>query len=161
MNKTLTKLKSQIINKAYRKGEFILSSGENTDYYIDMKEVTLDGPGNLIVGRAIYELIDKWGVDAVGGMELGSVPISTSVCIAFATNGKSVKNFVVRRETKRHGTGKKLEGDIGPNSKIVVVEDVITTGGSCKKAIDAVLETGAEVIGVITIVDREKGGAKM
>ncbi len=159
MNNTLSKLKEQIINKAYREGEFILASGKKSDYYIDMKEVTLDGQGSLIVGRAIYELIDDWGADAVGGMELGSVPISTAVCLIFAIENKEMKNFVVRKETKGHGTGKKLEGGIAQGSKVVIVEDVVSTGGSSQKAIDAVLESGAEVIGVVTIVDREMGGA--
>ncbi len=153
------KLLAAIKTKAYREGDFTLASGKKSDYYIDMKEVTLDAEGSLLVGEVIFEKIKDWGVSEVGGMELGSVPISTAVSVVSAQKGASLGNFIVRKESKGHGTGKKIEGKIGPGVKVVVVEDVVSTGGSSMKAIAAIEEAGAEVVCVVAIVDREMGGA--
>ena len=153
------KLLAAIKEKAYREGDFTLASGKKSDYYIDMKEVTLDAEGSLLVGEAIFEKIKGWGVSEVGGMELGSVPISTAISVVSAQKGAPLGNFIVRKESKGHGTGKKIEGKIGPGVKVVVVEDVVSTGGSSMKAIAAIEEAGAEIAGVVTIVDREMGGA--
>lgn len=149
-----------IRKKAYREGEFTLASGKKSDYYIDMKEVTLDAGGNLLVGRIIFDVIKEWGAEAVGGMELGSVPISTAVSLVSAIEGAPVANFIVRKQAKGHGAGKRIEGKIGRGSKVVVVEDVVSTGGSSLSAIDALREVGADIVGVISIVDREMGGAE-
>lgn len=152
------KLLKAIREKAYREGDFTLASGKKSDYYIDMKEITLTAEGSLLIGRLIFDMIKNWGVTAVGGMELGSVPISTAVCLISAQEGAPLNNFIARKETKGHGTGKRIEGAIGPGVKVAVVEDVVSTGGSSIKAIDAVVESGAQVLGLITIVDREMGG---
>lgn len=160
-NETREKLLKAVREKAYRTGDFTLASGKKSDYYIDCKEVTLDGEGSLLVGRAIFELIKEWDISAVGGMELGSVPISTAVSIVSAIEGAPIFNFIVRKEAKGHGTGKRLEGKIGPGDRVAVVEDVVSTGGSSLKAIDAIEEAGAVIVGLISIVDREMGGAEV
>lgn len=157
---TLTKLLEEVREKAYRTGEFTLASGKKSDYYIDMKEVTLDGAGSLLVGRAIYGVIKEWGVSAAGGMELGSVPISTAVCLVSALEGAPLANFIVRKEAKGHGTGKRLEGRVCAGDRVAVVEDVVSTGGSSVKAIEALREAGVEVAGVVSVVDRQMGGAE-
>ncbi len=159
-NDIRAKLLTAIRGKAYRTGEFTLASGKKSDYYIDCKEVTLDGEGSLLVGRAVFEIIKDWGVSAVGGMELGSVPISTAVSVVSALDGAPLSNFIVRKETKGHGTGKRLEGRVGSGDRVAIVEDVVSTGGSSLGAIDAVEEAGAKIAGLVAIVDREMGGAE-
>jgi len=158
---TKTQLLNAIRTKAYREGEFTLASGQRSDYYIDCKEVTLDAAGCFLVGRAIFEAIKDMDVVAVGGMELGSVPISTAVCVVAAIEGRPLKNFIVRKEIKSHGTGKRLEGAVSAGDRVVVVEDVVSTGGSSMKAIDALTDAGVVVAVVIAIVDREMGGAEV
>ncbi|MBF0292142.1 MAG: orotate phosphoribosyltransferase [Nitrospinae bacterium] len=155
---TRSKLTEEIRRKAYKEGDFTLASGLKSDYYIDMKEVILDAEGSLLVGRMIHETIRDWNVTAVGGLELGSVPISTAVCLVFALEGKPMSNFIVRKEAKAHGAKKKIEGAVGNASRVVIVEDVVSTGGSSIKAVEAVRETGAQIVGVVAIVDREMGG---
>ncbi len=159
-NETREKLLAAIREKAYREGDFTLASGQRSDYYVDCKEVTLDADGSLLVGRAIYGLIKDWGVSSAGGMAAGSVPISTAVSLVSALEGKPIANFFVRNQAKDHGTGKRVEGKIGQGAKVVIVEDVVSTGGSSLRAIDAVREAGAEIIGLVSIVDREMGGAE-
>jgi len=155
---TRMNLLEAIRDKAYRTGDFTLVSGGKSDYYIDLKELTLDATGCLLVGRAIYDRIRDMDVSAVGGMELGSVPISTSVCLVSALEGAPLNNFIVRKETKSHGTGKRLEGKVRPGDRVVVVEDVVSTGGSSMKAIEAIDLAGAYVEAVVAIVDRQMGG---
>ena len=147
-----------IREKAYKTGEFTLASGQKSDYYIDLKEITLDADGSLAVGRIIFERVKSWGADAVGGMELGSVPISTAVSVVSAMEKTGLDNFIVRKQAKGHGSGKRIEGKVGPGSRVVVVEDVVSTGGSSLEAVEVLREAGAEVVGVVSIVDREMGG---
>ena len=149
-----------IREKAYREGDFTLASGQKSDYYIDCKEVTLNAVGSHLIGQMIFEKIKTWGVTAVGGMELGSVPISTAVSVVSAIEGAPLANFIVRKETKGHGTGKQIEGSIGEGASVAVVEDVVSTGGSSVKAVDILREAGVNVVGVVSIVDREMGGVE-
>ncbi|MBI4667478.1 MAG: orotate phosphoribosyltransferase [Nitrospinae bacterium] len=160
VNDDRQELLAAIRTKAYRKGDFTLSSGLKSDYYIDMKEVTLDPEGSLLVGRVIFETVRGWGANAVGGMELGSVPISTAVSLVSAMEGAPLFNIIVRKEPKGHGTGRKIEGKIAAGTNVVVVEDVVSTGGSSLKAIDVILEAGARIAGVVSIVDRNMGGVE-
>ncbi|VAX25772.1 Orotate phosphoribosyltransferase [hydrothermal vent metagenome] len=152
------RLLSAIRKKAYREGDFTLASGKKSDYYIDMKEVTLGAQGSHLIGKEVFDLIKSWDVDAVGGMELGSVPISTAVSVVSAIEGAPLNNFIVRKEAKGHGTGKKIEGKVGEGTRVAIVEDVVSTGGSSIKAIDVLISAGIEIAGVATIVDREMGG---
>jgi len=155
---TAQKLLAAIREKAYREGDFTLASGQKSDYYIDCKEVTLDADGSLLVGRMIFEKIAKWNVTAVGGMELGSAPISTAVSLVSSLEGAPIANFIVRKDAKGHGTGKKIEGSIKAGDRVAVVEDVVSTGGSSIKAISTLREAGMDIAGVVSIVDREMGG---
>jgi len=158
MTETKDKLLHAIKTKAYREGDFTLASGQKSTYYIDCKEVTLDAVGSLLVGKMIFRTVRDWNATAVGGMELGSVPISTAVSVVSAIEGAPLANFIVRKQPKGHGTGKRLEGKVSAGTKVVVVEDVVSTGGSSLKAIEALREVGAEIVGLVSIVDREMGG---
>lgn len=158
MDNLRSKLLAAIRERAYREGDFTLASGQKSSYYIDCKEVTLDAEGSLLVGKMIFDTIKTWGAEAVGGMELGSVPISTAVSVVSAVEGAPLFNFIVRKEAKGHGTGKRLEGKVSAGTKVVVVEDVVSTGGSSIKAIEVLKGIGAHLAGVVSIVDREMGG---
>ncbi|MDH5509533.1 MAG: orotate phosphoribosyltransferase [Nitrospinota bacterium] len=161
MEDNIIKLLAAVRQRAYREGDFTLASGQKSTYYIDLKEVTLDGEGILLIGRAIYPVAELWGVEAVGGMELGSVPISTAVCMVAAMEGKNLRNVIVRKEAKGHGTQKMVEGSLSPGMKVAVVEDVVSTGGSSLRAVHSLREAGLEVTGVVAVVDRMMGGVEL
>ena len=146
--------------KAVRFGEFTLTSGRKSHYYIDAKQVTLDPRGARLIGEAILDLLEAtWGLpDAVGGMAVGADPITGAVVTMAGIRGKPVLGFLVRREAKGHGTQRFLEGPVVPGQKAVIVEDVITTGGSALAAASRAKEFGLNVVGVVGIIDRLEGG---
>lgn len=147
--------------KAVRKGKFILSSGKTSDYYLDGKQVTLDPQGLFLLGKAILSMLHGVQVDAIGGPTLGADPIAAAVALLSSQTGKPLKAFIVRKEEKKHGTQKKIEGpELSPGDRVVVVEDVITSGKSVKEAIEALEELKCRVVKIICLVDREEGAAK-
>ena len=161
MEDKIIKLLEAVRRRAYREGDFTLASGKKSTYYIDLKEVTLDGEGISLVGKALYPVVKSWGVDAVGGLELGAVPISTAVCMVAAMEGENLRNVIVRKEAKGHGTRKMVEGSLFPGMKVAVVEDVVSTGGSSLRAVRWLREAGLEVAGVVAVVDRLMGGSQL
>jgi len=147
--------------KAVRKGEHTLSSGGKSNYYIDGKQVTLDPQGILLVGKAILGMLHGVQVDAVGGPTLGADPIAAAVALLSSQTGKPLKAFIVRKEEKKHGTQKRIEGpELSPGSRVVMVEDVITSGISVLEAIHEVEKLKCRVVKVICLVDREEGADK-
>lgn len=157
-----TQLASLIKKLSYREGDFTLASGKKSSFYIDVKTSTLHPEGADLVGRlAVGLLLDqKIHVDGVGGMTLGADPIATAVSLAAFQRDLHWPAFIVRKEPKGHGTGKYIEGieNLPQGGRLVVVEDVVTTGGSSLQAIDRLKEAGFEIAAVLTIVDREQGG---
>jgi orotate phosphoribosyltransferase len=145
-------------DKAYREGDFVLSSGQHADFYIDAKQVTYDPEGATLVGRAVCQLLLDHGVEAVGGLTLGADSIATAVAIASYATATPIPAFVVRKEAKQHGLQKWIEGPDPSGRRVAIVDDVITTGGSVIQAIRRVQEIGCEVIVVVALVDREQGG---
>ena len=139
---------------AVKFGEFTLSSGKKSDFYVDCRKVTLHPQGAKLVGKIILEKIKDLKVDAVGGMTMGADPIIGAVI----TLG-DIPGFIVRKKAKEHGTGQKIEGLIEKGWKVLIVEDVATTGGSALQAIEAAEAAGATVVKVISVVDREEGAA--
>ena len=146
------KLKTLLKEKAVKIGEFTLASGKKSNFYIDCRKVTLDPLGAKLIGKIILEKIKNLNADAVGGLTLGADPIVGAVI----TLG-GIPGFIVRKREKEHGTKQKIEGLIELGWKVVIVEDVATTGSSALQAIQAVESIGATVIKVIAIVDREEG----
>jgi orotate phosphoribosyltransferase len=140
---------------AVKFGEFTLSSGKKSDFYVDCRKVTLHPQGAKLIGRIIIEKLKGLKVDAIGGLTLGADPITSAV----VTLGE-IPGFIVRKKAKEHGTQQKIEGLIEPGWKVVIVEDVATTGASTLQAIEAAKAAGAEVIKVISVVDREEGAAE-
>lgn len=155
------KLKQIILELSYEKRLVTLASGRQSDFYFDGKQTTLHSEGGWLVGKLFYEAIkDVDGVQAVGGITLGADPIATATSIAAFHEGKLLHAFIIRKEPKGHGTGQWLEGrkNLPPGTKVVIVEDVVTTGGSSMKAVNRAKEEGLDVLGIVALVDREEGG---
>jgi len=146
--------------KAVRKGKFTLSSGKTSNYYLDGKQITLDPQGLLLLGKVILSMLHGTQVEAVGGPTIGADPIAAAVSLLSSQTGKPLKAFIVRQEEKKHGTQRRIEGpELSPGDRVVVVEDVITSGKSVKEAIRAIEKLTCRVVKVICLVDREEGGA--
>lgn len=159
-------LKALLLEKSVRTGTFTLASGKESDLYIDCRVTGMDPRGARMIGKVgsalVSEKMAEMGVkcDSIGGMTLGADPISLAVGMASAelNEAEMLQVFTVRKEAKEHGRGKRIEGNFAPGQKIVVVDDVITTGGSTVKAIEAIREAGGEVVFAFVLVDREEGG---
>ncbi len=139
---------------------FKLASGVISDYYVDLRLTTLDAEGAALISEIVYAMLrGETDVDFVGGLEMGSVPIIASVC-ARSWCERPISGFVVRKEGKAHGTGKRIDGNFKPRSTVIILEDVTTKGGSVMQAVRAVRERGATIKKVITIVDRLEGATE-
>ena len=149
-----------LATRSARRGQFTLASGRTSTLYIDARLTTMSPDGLALIGPAGLAAIAEagWEADAVGGLTLGADPVSYAVSYASALAGRPVRAFTVRKEPKAHGTGKLIEGPFEMGDRVVVVEDVITTGGSALRAVDAVRAAGGQVLGVLALVDREEGG---
>ncbi len=163
---TVEELRAELLKlvneKAVRKGEHTLSSGKKSSYYIDGKQVTLDPQGLLLLGKVILAMLHGTQADAVGGPTLGADPIAAAVSLLSSQTGKPVRAFIVRKEEKKHGTQKCIEGpELKPGDRVVVVEDVITSGKSVMDAIGEIEKLKARVVKVICLVDREEGAEKL
>ena len=152
-----------IVRRAFRAASgsesFHLSSGGQSPFYIDCKQVSLDAEGAFLIGEAIFGRIKGLGAGGVGGMTLGADPIATAVSLVSHLHQQPIPAFIVRKEPKGHGLMRQVEGPIAPQAKVVVVEDVITTGGSTLRALAALSNEGYCVLKVIALVDRKEGGA--
>jgi orotate phosphoribosyltransferase len=155
------RLKKIIIELSYEKRNVVLASGRASDFYFDGKQTTLHPEGGYLTGKLFFESIkDVEGVEGVGGLTLGADPIATATSVVSFLEGKPIPGFIIRKEPKGHGTGAWLEGrkNLKPGARVVIVEDVVTSGGSSIKAIKRAEEEGLVVLGVVTLVDREEGG---
>ncbi|WP_026120741.1 orotate phosphoribosyltransferase [Nocardiopsis potens] len=143
-----------INDKAVVHGRVTLSSGQEADYYVDLRRVTLDGEAAPLVGRVMLEATADLEYDAVGGLTLGADPVAASMLHAAAASGRRLDAFVVRKAGKAHGLQRRIEGPDVAGRRVLAVEDTSTTGGSVLTAVEALREAGAEVVGVAVIVDR-------
>jgi orotate phosphoribosyltransferase len=143
-----------------KRGQFTLASGKQSTFYIDARLTTMSPQGLSTIGPLALSALKKlkWQVDAVGGLTLGADPIAYAISYASAPTDHPLRAFTVRKELKVHGTGKLLEGPFKQGDRVAVIEDVITTGGSAIRAIEAVNAAGGVVVGVLALVDREEGG---
>jgi orotate phosphoribosyltransferase len=153
MSTTRQELLEMLAHKSFRLGEFQLSSGSTSDYYIDCRVTTLDARGAQLVGEVFLAEIREqgWEADAVGGLTMGADPIVVAVAVTSGT----MHGFLVRKAEKQHGTGQRIEGFREKGAQVVIVDDVCTTGSSTVQAIEAAREYGFEVIGVMCLVERE------
>ena len=145
---------------AYQEGDFVLSSGQPSSYYINGKQVTLHPQGGVAVGRLLLAMVPSESI-AVAGLTLGADPLVTATSVVAAYEGRSLAALIVRKETKGHGTMAYIEGPSLPEkSSVTVLEDVVTTGQSALKAVDRLRSAGYQVNGVLALVDRLQGGAE-
>ena len=153
-------LTTLLAERSSKKGHFILASGRESEFYIDARLTTMSPEGLSVIGRLGLSVLreSRWPVDAVGGLTLGADPISYAISYASADTDRPLRAFTVRKEAKTHGTGKLIEGPFRPSDRVVVIEDVITTGGSAQRAIEAIRSAGGTVSGVLAVVDRQEGG---
>ena len=160
MEKERKRLLEIIRTKSVKYGDFTLVSGRKSSYYIDGKMTSFDPEGAYLTGRLMLEEIRKLPgkVDSAGGPVIGADPIVTGIGIAGHLQNDHIRVFVVRKKTKEHGMQKLIEGNFQKGDRVVIVEDVITTGGSIFQAIEAVEESGGTVEAVIVVVDRQQGG---
>lgn len=139
------------------RGKVTLSSGQQADYYIDLRRITLDGEAAPLVGRVMGDLVADWQFDAVGGLTLGADPVATAMLHAAAAEGRRLDSFVVRKAEKAHGLQRRIEGPDVAGRRVLAVDDTSTTGGSVLTAVEALRAAGASVVGVAVIVDRDTG----
>jgi orotate phosphoribosyltransferase len=153
----LTKL---LAERSTKRGQFTLASGKQSKYYIDARLTTMSPDGLTLIGQLGLSKLRQsgWPVDSVGGLTLGADPISYAISYASAQSSHPVRAFTVRKEAKAHGTAKTIEGPFRKSDRVAIIEDVITTGGSALRAIDAVRAEHGIVSGVLALVDREEGG---
>lgn len=159
-------LRQILKSKSVKTGKFTLASGKESDLYVDCRVTTFDSRGAVLVGRVLHDLLRqeeaKRGlqIGSLGGLTLGADPITLSVAMSSSLAGdeRLVQAFVVRKEAKGHGRGKRIEGNFRPDEPVVVVDDVITTGDSTLKAIQAIEEEGGKVAFALILVDRQEGG---
>lgn len=149
-----------LAERSARRGNFTLASGRQSSLYIDARLTTMSPEGQLLIGRLGLQAIRdaKWDPDAVGGLTLGADPMAYAICHASASTTRPIRAFTVRKEPKAHGTGKQIEGPLREGDRVVVVEDVITTGASAMKAVEAVKRAGSVPVAILALVDREEGG---
>jgi orotate phosphoribosyltransferase len=154
MHSARQKLLSTLAHKSFRLGEFKLSSGATSDYYIDCRTTTLDAKGARLTGEVFVEEIRErgWKAQAIGGLTLGADPIVVAVAVVSG----ELNGFLVRKAEKQHGTGQRIEGFREKGARVVIVDDVCTTGASTVQAIEAAREFGFEVVGAMCLVEREE-----
>ncbi|AFZ07445.1 orotate phosphoribosyltransferase [Oscillatoria nigro-viridis PCC 7112] len=146
---------------AYREGDFVLSSGQKSSYYINCKPVTLHAEGALATGRLLLSMLSS-DVQAVGGLTLGADPIVTAVSVVSALGDRPIPALIVRKETKGHGTMAYIEGPLLPEgTNVAVLEDVVTTGKSAMQAVDRLRAAGYKVDRILSLIDREQGGGEL
>jgi orotate phosphoribosyltransferase len=153
-------LLSLLATRSAKRGNFTLASGRQSTLYIDARMTSMSPQGLALIGPlGLTAIADAgWNVSSVGGLTLGADPIACAISYASASTSSPLRAFTVRKEPKTHGTGKLIEGPFQAGDRVAVIEDTITTGGSAKKAIEAVRAAGGTVVGVLALVDREEGG---
>jgi orotate phosphoribosyltransferase len=149
-----------IREKALEFGDFTLASGKKASFYLDCRRVTLDSAGANLIARGMLDVLGDQLPDAVGGMAIGADPITAAIITVAGQQGKPLRGFIVRKEAKTHGKGRDVEGPVQAGDRVVIVEDVVTTGGSSLQAIEKVEAAGLHVLGVLAVIDRLEGGAE-
>ena len=145
---------------ALKYGGFTLTSGKKSNYYFDGRLLSLDPEGAYLISQSLLPLLREAGVEAVGGPTLGADPIVASIALASHINETPIPAFIVRKEAKSHGTGQMVEGPLKGGSRVAIVDDTCTTGGSLFQAIAAAEGEGCTVVKVVAVLDRREGGGK-
>jgi orotate phosphoribosyltransferase len=156
----LRDLEALLQERSVRRGDFVLASGQRSSYYIDCRLTTMSAQGQVLIGALGLDAVRRagWEPDAIGGLTMGADPVAYAVAAASAAAPPLIDAFSVRKEAKSHGTAQLIEGNFRSGARVVVVEDVITSGASALKAVEAVRAAGGTVLGVLAVVDRQQGG---
>ena len=144
-------------SRALSFGKFKLASGKESSYYINSKKVLFHAEAIWLLGDVLWELTRELSIEAIGGLEIGAIPMATAACLRYHENGRKLEGFFVRKEAKEHGSRQRLEGSIEPGQRVAVIDDVFTSGGSVLQAIAEVEKAGGKVVAVLCIVDRLEG----
>jgi len=145
--------------RAFSFGRFTLASGKESSYYVNSKKAIFNGEAVALLGELLFDLTKDLDVQAVGGLEVGAIPIAAAVALRYHQAGRPMEGFFVRKQAKGHGSQERVEGVLKPGDRVLVVEDVMTTGESVLQAIQEVEKAGATVVAVSCLVDRLEGGA--
>ena len=154
-------LRQMLLNRSMRFGEFVLSSGATSNYYIDVRKTSLHPEGLRKIARLFYEMLQADNVTAVGGLTLGADPLVAGVMLYSAEMGKPIEGFLVRRTTKDHGLRGQVEGNLAGHKRVAILDDVITSGESALIAAEAAESYKAEIVRVLAVVDREQGASQI
>lgn len=161
MSDAETRLLELLRERSFRRGSFRLASGAISDYYIDGKASEVFSECAYLIGQVLYERTKDLGIEGIGGLEVGAVPLITAAVIAYHLHGRSMEGFWVRDKVKDHGTKKLVEGGVKPGERVVVVDDVVTEGKSSLKAVEGIRAHGCEVVQVLAVVDRLQGAEEL
>lgn len=149
-----------LAERSFRTGEFVLASGARSDFYIDCRTTTMHAEGQVLIGQVGLDALREARLepDAIGGLTMGADPVAYAIAAESWRQGRPIHAFSVRKRPKRHGRGQLIEGCFEPGARVVLVEDVITTGGSALQACEAIRLEEGEVLAVLALVDRQEGG---
>jgi orotate phosphoribosyltransferase len=150
-----------LTSRSFKRGEFRLASGDTSSHFIDGKMTEVCSDGAYLIGEVLYECTKDLDIDAIGGLQVGAVPLTTAVVMSYHHHGRTMEGFWVREEIKSHGTQKLVEGRLAPGSRVVIVDDVFTKGSSALKAVEAVRDMGCEVVLMLALVDRLRGAEEL
>jgi len=156
------RLKALLLRRSVRLGDFTLASGAKSDYYIDARTTTMSAEGQMLVGLVGYQAIRGAGlrVTHVGGLTMGADPVAYAIAHRSFLEGEPLDGFSVRKRAKEHGTAQRIEGGLPPEARCVIVEDTMTTGRSSMEAVEALRTHGAQILGVLCLVDRSDGAER-
>ena len=157
----MTRLQELFRERALQFGDFTLASGQKSSYYVNSKKVLFHAEAISLLGAALYEATRDLDFDAIGGLEVGAIPMAAAALTAFHAHGRSLEGFFVRKKVKEHGAKERLEGMVNAGDRVVVIDDVLTTGGSVMQAIAVVESLGATVLRVVCICDRLQGAREL
>ncbi len=155
------KLFELLAARSFRRGSFKLASGEMSEYYLDGRMTAVHSAGARLIGEVLFERTKDLKIDAIGGLEVGAVPLVTAAVIGYELNGRTMEGFWVRDKAKLHGTRKVIEGGLKEGMRVAIVDDVFTKGESALKAVHAAREVGCEVALVLALVDRLAGAREL
>ncbi|MGE4299258.1 MAG: orotate phosphoribosyltransferase [Desulfovibrionaceae bacterium] len=149
-----------LLEKSYKEGDFTLTSGKKSEYYFDCKQTALHPEGAYLIGKLFVDMLEGVDVMGVGGMTLGADPLVSAVTVVSHLEDRPLPGFIVRKQSKGHGTNQYLEGmaNFRPGDKVAMLEDVVTTGGTLIKACERVRDAGLDIVAVLCVLDREEGG---
>lgn len=157
----LSQLRTLLLARAVSFGRFKLASGKESTFYINSKKVLFHSESLALIADAFWERMRDLQVQAVGGLEVGAIPITSAIVYRAHQDGHALEGFFVRKQAKDHGSKERIEGVLPPNARVAIVDDVLTTGGSALQAVQEVEQAGGTVVAVLCIVDREAGASEV